>query len=164
MTVATNSWRDKAMQSIRKHEGYREYPYKDSKGLWTVGIGHLIHYDQLDIPEGSTVSFVLGMLCNLSQHLTWFESDFQKAVVGAQAYVGAGWEGLTPARKAVLTEMAFQMGAAGLAGFVKARTHIVAGRWAEAAKEMRDSRWARIDTPTRALRLTERFARNTFTE
>ncbi len=29
-------------QMIRKNEGFVPYPYKDSEGLWTIGVGHLI--------------------------------------------------------------------------------------------------------------------------
>ncbi len=29
-------------QMIRKNEGFFPYPYKDSEGLWTIGVGHLI--------------------------------------------------------------------------------------------------------------------------
>ena len=30
------------MNMIKQHEGAIPYPYKDSKGLWTIGVGHLI--------------------------------------------------------------------------------------------------------------------------
>jgi lysozyme len=31
---------------ITKEEGYRNKAYKDSKGLWTIGVGHLIKADE----------------------------------------------------------------------------------------------------------------------
>jgi lysozyme len=31
---------------ITKEEGYRNRAYKDSKGLWTIGVGHLIKADE----------------------------------------------------------------------------------------------------------------------
>jgi|TARA_R110000765_G_scaffold128258_3_gene226390 GH24 family phage-related lysozyme (muramidase) len=33
---------DKAYTTIRAYEGFRSKPYKDTKGLWTIGVGHLI--------------------------------------------------------------------------------------------------------------------------
>ena len=33
---------DKAFEVLSAYEGFRAKPYKDSKGKWTIGIGHLI--------------------------------------------------------------------------------------------------------------------------
>ena len=38
-----------AKQMVMQHEGKINYPYKDSKGLWTIGVGHLIQ------PGGGTI-------------------------------------------------------------------------------------------------------------
>lgn len=48
--------------------------------------------------------------------------------------------GLTPARKAVLVDMAFELGAAGLAEFQKFLTGVRYGQWAVAKAELLNSR------------------------
>jgi GH24 family phage-related lysozyme (muramidase) len=40
-----------AMDMIKRHEGEIPFPYKDSKGLWTIGVGHLIGNGQTLPPE-----------------------------------------------------------------------------------------------------------------
>lgn len=40
-----------AMDMIKRHEGAIPFPYKDSKGLWTIGVGHLIGNGKTLPPE-----------------------------------------------------------------------------------------------------------------
>jgi len=37
---------ESTLDFITKEEGYRNKAYKDSKGLWTIGVGHLIKPDE----------------------------------------------------------------------------------------------------------------------
>lgn len=37
---------ESTLSFITKEEGYRNKAYKDSKGLWTIGVGHLIKPDE----------------------------------------------------------------------------------------------------------------------
>jgi lysozyme len=37
---------ESTLDYITKEEGYRNKAYKDSKGLWTIGVGHLIKPDE----------------------------------------------------------------------------------------------------------------------
>jgi lysozyme len=37
---------ESTLDYITKEEGYRNKAYKDSKGLWTIGVGHLIKADE----------------------------------------------------------------------------------------------------------------------
>jgi lysozyme len=37
---------ESTLSFITKEEGYRNKAYKDSKGLWTIGVGHLIKSDE----------------------------------------------------------------------------------------------------------------------
>lgn len=41
---------DRATEFLTLNEGFRNKPYKDSRGFWTVGIGHLITTEK-DLPE-----------------------------------------------------------------------------------------------------------------
>src|SRR3546814_8002382 len=59
-----------------------------------------------------------------------------------------------PVRATALLSMAFQMGAAGLAGFKNSLKLVEQKRWAEAAANMMLSKWAK-QTPERAARVTK---------
>ena len=59
---------------------------------------------------------------------------------------------LSDARQRVLANMAFNMGYHGLAQFQRMLTHVQAGEWEEAAREMESSLWAR-QVPNRVARL-----------
>jgi len=84
------------------------------------------------------------LLSDLTEHWESVKFHFQVA--------------MSEARRATLTQMSFQMGAAGLAGFVKTREFILHGDWYEASQEIlrgktRDDRsQLAIDTPQRAQR------------
>lgn len=54
--------------------------------------------------------------------------------------------------RAVLISMAYQMGVAGLNGFVKMKAAVIAQDWRTMIREMGDSLWARDQTPARAMR------------
>jgi lysozyme len=62
------------------------------------------------------------------------------------------FQNLDDARKAVLLNMAFQMGTDGLLGFKNTLALIRDGKYAEAADAMHASKWAQ-QTPLRAARL-----------
>ena len=50
---------------IIAHEGVRYKPYKDSLGLWTVGVGHLIG-DGKTLPEDMNRTFSADEIaCNV---------------------------------------------------------------------------------------------------
>ena len=36
----------RCIEDIKHHEGVRQKPYRDSVGLWTVGVGHLMYPEQ----------------------------------------------------------------------------------------------------------------------
>lgn len=59
-----------------------------------------------------------------------------------------------PVRFDVLTELAFQLGATGLAKFTNTLQAVRAGRWNDAADEMLESVWA-SQTPSRAQELSQ---------
>jgi lysozyme len=49
----------KCLESIAHHEGVRQKPYRDSVGLWTVGVGHLMYPEQTKIPVDQRGGFPL---------------------------------------------------------------------------------------------------------
>src|SRR3546814_15555434 len=68
-----------------------------------------------------------------------------------------------PVRATALLSMAFQMGAAGLAGFKNSLKLVEQKRWAEAAANMMRSKWAK-QTPERAARVTTQNGRTSWRE
>lgn len=46
----------KAAEYIKRNEGVKNSLYKDSKGFWTIGIGHLVTPDELTYYKGKTLS------------------------------------------------------------------------------------------------------------
>lgn len=82
-------------------------PYLDDRGLWTIGIGHLIG-------DGSTASknaWVAkhGSTLTTNQVMSLFRQDVQKHAKKAESIVGADvFKKLSPHRKAVLVDIAYR--------------------------------------------------------
>jgi lysozyme len=133
------SYRDIAKPQIAEDEGLRLELYRCTAGKLTIGYGHNI--------EDRGVSQRVAALM--------LEEDMDEAEATAKALFPS-FEGLSDARKAVLVNMAFQLGQTRLAGFRKVREAVAAGAWHQAAVEMLDSLWAR-QTPKRAGRLAQQM-------
>lgn len=126
------------------HEGLRLQVYDDATGKPigpgsqvigkpTIGIGTLIC-----APGGITQAEAQFLLNN----------RIAIAAAAANALV-PGLQQSDTVRFDVLTEMAFQLGAAGLAAFTNTLQAVRDGRWSDAAADMMASRWA-TQTPARA--------------
>jgi len=141
-----------ARESIKRHEGYRAYPYDDSTGLpvrmpppakLTIGYGRNLESVGLRTGEAELM----------------LDADLKFAHINAQEVYGPRWSSLSTPRRAVVIEMAFQLGRSGLAGFSKFLDRSRNELYNLAADEMLDSRWAR-QTPGRAQALAERYRRD----
>ena len=132
------------LEHLMAEEGYRRTPYKDTRGVLTVGIGHRIWPGDA-IEEHSELTD--------QQVRLWFLEDLTVAELAFQRLFG--WRGhaeINDARKVALTGMCFQLGEAGVLGFVNMRQAARQGDWPLAAREALDSRWAE-QTPARAARV-----------
>jgi lysozyme len=148
---------ERLLVSVKRHEGYRATPYKDSLGYWTVGYGHLIHNMQLSaLVNYRSLGDLLNWISDPATHESWLRSDILEAESDARRWIGDAWDKLSDVRKEIITEMAFQLGADRLAGFAKLRSAILDRNWAIAKAEMLDSRWAQ-QTPSRANELARRM-------
>lgn len=133
---------------IKRHEGYSETPYRDTRGFWTVGWGHLIHH--IRPQPWATLGDLLEHLCEKDTHEKWFAQDLARAEADAMHYITPElFTQLSTKRREVLIEMAFQLGGAGLRKFVKLKEAIQAGRWVMAEAEILNSALAQ-QTPNRA--------------
>lgn len=130
-------------RQLRADEGCRASAYRDSLGLLTVGVGRLI--DPSKPGAGLRDDEITYLLNNdiddrinaVGKALPWFQN-------------------LDDARKAVLLNMAFQLGTDGLLAFKNTLALVRDGKYPEAAAAMLDSRWAQ-QTPARAKRLSDQM-------
>lgn len=133
------------LADLRRHEGFVGHAYVDTRGLLTIGYGRLI-----DEQKGGGISVSEG------EYL--LRNDVQRVM--SQVNEKLPWvKDLSDVRQNVLYNMAFQLGVNGLLGFKRTLAHIKAGRYAEAADELLNSKWA-SQTPNRATELSTRMRTN----
>lgn len=131
------------VRQLRGDEGSSATAYKDSLGLWTIGVGRLI--DPSKPGAGLRPAEIDMLLAN----------DVQDRVL-ALAKALPWMIDLDEARQGVLLNMSFQMGVAGLLGFARTLSMVRAGQYSEAATAMMQSKWAQ-QTPNRADRLAQQM-------
>lgn len=130
---------DQLISDLREDEGEVLHVYPDSKGFATIGVGILI-----DGRRGG------GITKEESAYLLRNRIDTKRAELNAKF---PWFASLDAVRQDGLTNMAFQLGTDGLAGFPRAMRCIAARDWAGAALNLKDSDWFRTDTPERAARV-----------
>jgi lysozyme len=121
-----------AEELIKRHEGLRLRPYRDSVGILTVGYGHNLEATGEPIP-----AFITEQKAQ-----EYFLADYAKAMNACMVTV-PGFPTLGDPRRGVMIDMAFNLGQAGLARFRKMLACIGRQDWPGAAREMIDSKWAR---------------------
>ena len=131
------SYLDILRPQLKTDEGYRTKPYEDTVGKLTIGVGRNLddvglHADEIDL-----------MLTN----------DMAAAEKTARVLIPS-FDSLSDARKAVVINMAFNLGQAKLGAFTNTLSAINEGRYGAAADEMLKSRWA-VQVGQRAERLAE---------
>ena len=123
---------------LLRDEGVVRHAYEDSLGFTTIGVGRLIDFRRGGGLRDGEIDFLLG-------------NDIEEKT--AQVLAALPWASkLSETRRAVLINMAFQLGINGLLKFKRALGSIEDGQYSEAAMEMLDSTWAK-QTPARAMRL-----------
>ncbi len=126
-----------ASELVRLHEGYRQKGYDDATGE-PLRPGHTL-VGNPTVGWGRNLRDV-GIRRHEAEIL--LAEDLKEAIARARAFAGRAWGGLSVERRAVLTDMAFNLGGR-LSSFRRLRAAIHAGDFAAAAREMLDSRWAR---------------------
>lgn len=107
-----------------RHEGLRLYPYKDSVGKVTIGIGR--NLDDKGISEDEAYMMLRNDI----------------AEVQVEAYSLPWYRSLNEARKLVIENMLFNIGMTRLLGFKKMIAAIEREDFERASDEMMDSKWA----------------------
>lgn len=119
---------EKLRAQLIRDEGKVAHAYQDSLGYWTIGVGHLIDKAK----GGSLPDFIIDTL---------LEHDIEKHKRELIAALPWFIE-LDPVRQAVLVNMAFNLGTAGLLKFANTLRSIREGAYSAAAIHMLESKWA----------------------
>ena len=137
---------DRLLQSVKKHEGYRNKVYKDTLGKRTVGVGHLcvedFWEDNKEYPE--------EMLMNI------LKDDLKNAIQGSERLLKDCLV-LDDLAREIIIEMVFQLGETGVSKFRNMLKALKGPDYQTAAIEMLDSKWAK-QTPGRAKAMSAEMA------
>lgn len=133
---------DEHRERIRKHlildEGVRLKPYTDTVGKLTIGIGRNL----TDVGISYLEAYAL------------LDHDMDRAIVACVSKF-PWFEEQDPVRQAVLVELMFNMGPAGLGTFVNTLAAFQRKDYATAATGLRASKWYRQVQPSRSKRLVD---------
>jgi len=122
------------LQMITRHEGVRHKPYKDTTGHLTIGIGRNLAANGVSDDE-------IKLMLRNDVHRTI--RALETAIPEWHVRLMSGNGAQHMARENVIISMAFNLGAAGVAGFKKMWAAIDREDFDAAAREMLDSKWAR---------------------
>ncbi len=125
-------------RELRRDEGERLTPYRDSLGYWTVGVGHLLCGNELErfvdpatgkprkaLAEAECADMLLGDIIDAEKNLN---------------RIFPGWRGLDDVRQRALLNLSFNLGPK-LGKFVGFLRCVEDEQWSEAAKHLRNSLW-----------------------
>jgi len=116
---------DSLIQQLVEHEGLELFPYEDTLGIVTIGVGR--NLEERGISEDEAFYLLSNDI-----EVIWDELVKQHPIV----------EDLDDQRQMVLLDMAFNMGVPRLGKFKKMWAAIEDGDMNEASKQALDSRWA----------------------
>lgn len=122
-------------------EGRRPRIYLDTVGKWTGGVGRNLSDRPFSDDE---------MALMLKNDIATVEADLDRAL--------PWWRTMSDARQQALANMCFNLGISRLLGFKKMLGHLQASRWADAAGEALDSKWA-DQVGARAGRIAEQLTK-----
>tara|TARA_R110000744_G_C19358478_1_gene561160 strand:+ start:450 stop:1085 length:636 start_codon:yes stop_codon:yes gene_type:complete len=138
--LSTEQHRTSEISQLMVDEGFRKCVYDDSRGLATIGFGHLM----LPTDTYKCITY--------RQAIELLRSDYDYAANSVDnKYHWAFGE-----VRLVLINMTYQMGQTGVSKFVKTLGYLREETYDEAAIELLESRWA-SQTNSRALRLAGRI-------
>ncbi len=111
---------------LRRDEGLRLKPYRDTVGKMTLGVGRNLDDVGITAEEADYLleNDIGRAMADLDRNLPW-------------------WRGLSEARQRALVNMAFNLGLPRLLGFKGMLAALQAGDYAAAAREAIDSKWAK---------------------
>lgn len=120
---------DKLESRLIAKEGKKESAYQDSKGYWSIGIGHLIDARKNGKLSEDSIKFI-------------FNEDVVEKCQQLDNYL-PWWRDLDEVRQRIMAELCFNLGIEGLLGFHHTLDCIRGQHWEEAAAHLLDSDAAR---------------------
>lgn len=153
MEIKKDIDQNELIQRFVLHEGYREMPYKCSKGFLTIGVGRNLKTNPLTEEEKKVCGdYMHGITKNMAFYL--LRNDIAKAKRECEKNIPF-FNSLDKERRYCLIDMCFQLGIGGLLGFKRMLKAMGVKNWEKAHDECLDSDYARYDTPTRAQRIAK---------
>ena len=131
-TLSTGGGDAVAKNMIKRHEGVRYKPYKDSLGLWTIGVGHLIG-DGKSLPPEYNREFSAEEVDQL------FNKDFEHHQDAAEKI--PGYDKIDNKGQAALTDLTFNMGPTWYKKWKNFSKSMAAGDVEGAANNLESSKW-----------------------
>lgn len=108
-----------------KHESYKQFPYTNSTGHLTIGIGRNLDNRGISLPEAYYL---------VDEDIDYFSSKLQQYL--------KFFHKLDENRQIVLINMCFNLGVQGFLNFTHMILALESGDYERAAKEMLESKWA----------------------
>lgn len=142
-----------ACELIEWAEGYKPKVYRCTANKLTQGIGRNLEAHPLSPKE--KLELVNGE-ASLETARRWMREEL--APLEDKLSDTSNYLKCNIIRRAVLLDMAFNIGIAGLGKFRKMWLHIQEGNWVEASREMKDSEWY-VQVGRRGKRNVELFAK-----
>lgn len=113
------------VSTLSRHEGIRRFPYKDSEGIWTIGVGRNLEDRGLSAEE---IEFLLSNDIAIAHGECLNNVD--------------GFRELNGPRQEVVVNMVFNLGWPRFRTFRLFRHFLYVQDYDRAAEEMLDSKWA----------------------
>lgn len=127
------------IEDLIRDEGSRNFPYLDSEGITTIGVGR--NLEDRGLSDGE-IAVLLG------NDLVWVSADLDRNI--------GWWRELSSDRQRALANMCFNLGWPRLSKFTLMLAALESGDWDEAAYQALDSQWA-VQVGARAERIAELF-------
>jgi GH24 family phage-related lysozyme (muramidase) len=124
---------DDTKKMIIRHEGIRDTPYKDSLGLWTIGVGHLIG-DGKSLPPEYNRKFTQAEIMKM------FDDDFEHHAKAAEKI--PGYSKANQGGQGALIDLTFNMGPSWYKKWPNFVKKLSEGDFKGAADELAGSKWA----------------------
>lgn len=113
------------IEDLIRDEGSKNFPYADSEGILTIGVGRNLEDRGL---SDSEIAILLG------NDLVWVSADLDRNI--------PWWRELSSDRQRALANMCFNLGWPRLSNFKLMLGALEAGNWHEAADQALNSIWA----------------------
>ena len=152
---------DLLRNDLERDEGLRLKVYKCPAGYDTIGYGRNLESNPLSPAEvefcGYTTQELRDGALIVEAHAVFFlQNDIERVI--KQLDAAEPWWITRPDNvRRGLANMVFQMGLRGVQGFKRMMASLQAGDYAGAKREALDSKWAKVDSPKRAERVTALF-------